>query len=176
MSAGSPAPAGWQAALAGLLPLWLVTLAVSAEGFPRPPVTPALALAALVLALLSGLFFLWKGWLTFALLLYSFIPLLFLPLFDEISTRYKTPFLLQCALLLSLGVLAYRGVLSRPARLAWLLLVLAAAATWVLAGHAAQSYWKMATELGYVRCMPDFQDCAPLTGRETPWWLLFWAP
>ena len=164
----------WLATLASLLPLWLLSFAIMAEGFPQPPLSSGLAVTAFLLAIGISLLLLWKGWLAPDLLLYTFFPFLLLYLFDEISTSYKTPFILLCALTLSAGMVAAQRSSSITVR--WLVLLLAAIATWMLASHAVQSYWQMVSDLGYVECMPDFQGCAPLTGTETPWWVLFFKP
>ena len=159
---------------AGLLPLWLVALATTVEGFPRPPISLPLAVAALALAIGVSLLALWKRWTTVELVLVSFFPLLLLPIFDEISTAYKTPFILLCALVLTAGILLYQR--SRAVRWRWLVLLAAAGLAWLLAWNATLNYWQMAAELGYERCLPDAAGCAPLAGRGRPWWALFLAP
>ena len=106
--------------------------------------------------------------------LVSFFPLLLLPVFDEISTAYKTPFILLCALVLTAGILLYQR--SRALRWRWLILLAAAGLTWLLAWHATLNYWQMVADLGYERCLPDASGCAPLAGRGRPWWALFLAP
>ena len=60
-------------------------------------------------------------------------------------------------------------------RSGWLILLSAAAMTYVMAWHATMSYWRMAGELGYDRSFPDAQGCKPLTGQETPSWVLFFS-
>jgi hypothetical protein len=92
-------------------------------------------------------------------------------IFDEISTSYKTPFILLCALLLSTGMVLAQRSSSMTWR--WIILLFVFAGTWALASHAVQNYWHMVDDLGYIECMPDYQGCAPLTGNETPWWVLF---
>jgi hypothetical protein len=165
----------WSPTLVSLLPLWLVSFAVMAEGFPRPPISIELATFSLALAIFLGILLLWKGWLTVELLLYSFLPFLLLPGFDEISTTYKTPFIMLCALILTVGMIGYQlSHWARPARL--LILLFAAVVTLAMAGHATSSFWAMVSDLGYVRCFPDAHGCAPLTGEETPWWVLFLSP
>jgi hypothetical protein len=164
----------WPAALASLLPLWLISLAVSTEGFPRPLISPSWAIALLVLALGISIFLLWKGWLTFELLLLSLSPFLLMIQFDEISTSYKTPFILLCALLLSIGILAYQRSLSRSVGLAWLTLLLVCIGTWIISSHAIENYWQMVGQLHFpADCMPYAHDCPLLAGKETPWWSLF---
>jgi hypothetical protein len=162
------------AILATLLPLWLLSVAIMTEGFPRPPISIELAITSFVLAITISILLLWKRWMTIELLLYSLFPFLLLSSFDEISTTYKTPFIILCALLLTAGIVGYQR--SRSVRWRWLILLAATVVTLVMAWHAAFSFWHMAEDLGYVRCFPDYQGCAPLTGRETPWWILFFSP
>ena len=159
---------------AGLLPLWLVALAITVEGFPRPPISLPVAVLALALAIGISLLALWKRWMTVDLVLVSFFPLALLGPFDEISTAYKTPFILLCALVLTAGILLYQR--SQTVRWRWLILLAAAGVTWLLAWHAALNYWQMVADLGYERCLPDAAGCAPLAGRGSPWWALFLAP
>jgi hypothetical protein len=162
-----------KATLANLLPLWLVSFAIMGEGFPHP-ISGRLAITAFVLAIAVSIVLLWIRWLTPELLLYSFFPFIFLYMFDEISTSYKTPLILLCALFLTTGIVGYQLSLNKDSLgLGWLILLLVAIATWFFASHAVQNYWQMTSDLGYVDCMPDFQGCAPLTGNETPWWVLF---
>jgi hypothetical protein len=161
----------WVAILASLLPLWLLSFTIMAEGFPRPPISRELAIAAFFLAIAAGILLLWKSWLTFDLLLVSLVPFILLFIFDEISTSYKTPFILLCALLLSTGMVGAQRSSSPVLR--WSILLIVTVVTLVLAAHAIQNYWQMAGDLGYVKCFPDYQGCAPLTGNETPWWVLF---
>jgi len=94
----------WVALLAGVLPLWLLGLAVSLEGFPAPPVPPVVGLTAFLLALILGGVALWRGWLRPEIAVIGLFPLLLVPLFDEITTTYKTPFIFACAALLSAAI------------------------------------------------------------------------
>ena len=111
--------------------------------------------------------------MTVGLILYSFLPLVFLVIFDEISTTYKTPFIVLCTLILTAGTIGYQR--SRSAPLGWFILFFAAAAALVMASNAADGFWDMAADLGYKECFPDAQGCLPLTGQETPWWDLFFS-
>jgi hypothetical protein len=95
-------------------------------------------------------------------------------MFEEISTTYKSPFILLCALILSIGIIGAKR--SNSVTVRWLLLLLLAVITWVLASHAAQSYWRMVDGLGFpFECMPDTQNC-PLPGNLSPWWVLIFRP
>jgi hypothetical protein len=163
----------WPAAIASLLPLWLFSLAVSAEGFPPPAISIEWAIAFILLALALSIVLLWKGWLTFELLLYSLFPFFLLFPLDEISTDYKTPLILLSALLLSIGILAYQRSLSRSLGLAWLVLLLVFITARVFTMHAAENYWQMIGGLTFPgECMPYAYDCPLLAGEETPWWVL----
>ena len=167
-------PRSWRITIASLLPLWLLSLAVMAEGFPRPLISIEVAKISLILAITASIVLLLKKGMTIELLLYSLFPFLLLYGFDEISTTYKTPFIILCALILTTGVVGYQR--SRLTRLGRdFILLSTAVVTLVMAWHAAFSFWYMADDLGYVRCFPDYHGCAPLTGQETPWWLLFFS-
>lgn len=163
----------WNATLASLLPLWLLSLAITTEGFPDPPILPELGITAFVLAIVVSIVLLWKWWLPFDVLLISFIPFLLLFKFDEISTSYKTPFILLCALTLSIGIVGAQSCSSVTVR--WLILLFVAVAVLVLSSNAIQNYWQMVDGLGFpFECMPDTQDC-PLPGNLSPWWVLFFS-
>jgi len=163
----------WLATLASLLPLWLWSLAVTVEGFPKPPIPVELGIASFWLAIALSIVLVWKRWLPPDVLLISLIPFVFMFNFDEISTRYKTPFILFCALILSIGMVIAQRSGSLTVR--WLLLLFVAVAVLVLSSNAAQNYWNMVDELGPFEfgCFPDAYGCPPLTGNETPWWVLF---
>ena len=163
----------WLATLASLLPLWLWSLAITVEGFPKPPVPVEVGVASFWLAIVASIVLLWKRWLPPDVLLVSLIPFVFPFYFDEISTRYKTPFILLCALILSIGMIGAQRSNSITVR--WLILLFVAVAVLVLSLNAAQNYWQMAGELGIFDfgCFPDAHGCPPLTGHETPWWILF---
>jgi hypothetical protein len=125
------------------------------------------------LAIAVSVVSLWKRWMTVGLVLYSLFPFLLLPAFDEISTTYKTPFIFVCATLLTAGLVGYQC--TRSSRWHWLILLFAAGVTLMMARHAAFRFWRMADDLGYGQCFPDEHGCAPLTGQETPWWILFFS-
>ncbi len=161
----------WKATLASLLPLWLLSLAIMAEGFPHPPISGEWAVTAIYLAIAISIVLLWIGWLEFDIILYSLFPFILLFMFDEIATTYKSPFILLCAIILSIGIIGAKR--SNSVTVRWLILLLLAVTVWVLASHAAQSYWQMFDGLGFAfRCFPGTQDC-PLPANLNPWWVLF---
>jgi hypothetical protein len=164
----------WVKTIASLMPLWLFSIAITAEGFPHPPIRPEIATAAFGAFIMVNIVLLWKGWVTIELVLYSFIPFLWMVTFDEISTAYKTPFIIACALILTAGAIPSQS--RRLSRLQkWLILLAVGILTLVLARSATEHFWQMASDLGYERCFPDYHGCAPLTGNETPWWALFFS-
>lgn len=161
----------WIAAIASLLPLWLLSIAILVEGFPRPPISLELAVSAFALAIAVSIVLLWRKWLTPELILYSLFPVILLVIFDEIATNYKTPFILVCGLILTTGIIGAKR--SNSATVRWLILLCIAAATGVLASHAVQNYWHMVDDLVFGECFPYTRDCPPLSGNETAWWVLF---
>lgn len=168
-------PRSWTLPIISLLPLWLWSVAIMVEGFPPSPISSEIALAAVGLALGLGGLLLWKRWLAVELFVYSLFPFLLLSPFDEISTRYKTPFIVICAIILTGGIAMYHGL--RFAR--WqrgLVLVIFVAVTYGLAWHATFGFWEMASTLGYRNCFPDAQGCAALSHQASPWWVLFFSP
>lgn len=167
-------PPVWLTTLGAMAPLWLLSLVVMAEGFPAPPISGRAATVVLVGGLVAGIMLVWKRWMTIELLLYSLFPFALLTGFDEISTSYKTLFIFVCAAILSYGMAVYQmSDLRRDVR--WLILLAAAAVTLLAAAHASSRYWTMVSELGYQNCIPDTYGCAPLTGQETAWWVLFFG-
>jgi hypothetical protein len=164
----------WVKTIASLLPLWFFSVAISVEGFPRPPVSIEVAFAAFGAFILANIVLLWKSWVTIEFVLYSLIPYLLMVTFDEISTSYKTPFIFTCALILTVGAIPsqIKG-LSRLQK--WLFLLVVGILTLALTRNATEHFWQMASELGYEMCFPDYHGCAPLTGTETPWWVLFFS-
>jgi len=164
----------WSITIASLLPLWLLSFSIMAEGFPPPPISSEVAITSFVVAIVASIVLMWVKWMTIELLLYSLFPFLLLFTFDEISTTYKTPFIILCTLSLTAGVVVYQR--SRSSRLLRLGILLAfTIVTLFAASHAADNFWDMASDLGYEQCFPDAHGCAPLTGQETPWWMLFFS-
>lgn len=169
-------PTSWILTLGSSLPLWLLSLSITGEGFPRPPISIEVAIIAFLSAILVSIVLLWRGWMTAELLIFSFLPLLMTYNFDEISTAYKTPFIIACASILVAGLVGYQRV---PGSRLWRWLILLVAATLFLFAvwHASNGFWDMTRELGYVRCFPDAPGCTPLKELDaTPWWILFFVP
>ena len=165
--------ASWLATLASLLPLWLLSLAITVEGFPKPPIPVEVGIASFWLAIAVGIVLLWKSWLPPDVALVSLIPFVFMFNFDEISTRYKTPFILMCALILSIGMIVAQR--SKSVTVRWLTLLVVAVTVLVLSSNAVSNYWQMVDGLGFpFECMPDTQDC-PLPDNLSPWWVLFFS-
>jgi len=170
----------WRAAFASLLPLWAVALLVSMEGFPQSPLwdqamIPLLGLAIL-LAIALPILLLIKGWMTFDLALYNLIPFVFLFRFDEISTAYKTPFILGLTAILSLGIIGYqRSLYYDKIKLGWVILLAAAVLTLLLMRNSAANFWQMLSDLNYGNCFPGFTGCPPLPPGALPWWRLLFG-
>ena len=112
--------------------------------------------------------------MTVELAVYSLFPLHLLVIFDEITTTYKTPFILVCALCLGLGAFAYQRVQKRRI-LGWSVLILTLGLVWGLAWHATLGFWHMTNGLGYVECFPDGYGCLPLPPQATAWWALIFG-
>jgi hypothetical protein len=161
----------WQATLASLLPIWLLSFAM-AMSWAQTYIPTELACIAFWFVPIVGLFLIWKGWMTVEVLLYSLFPILLAFYVDETSTTYRIPLYFVCTLFLSIGIVGYHYSLNRDkVGLAWLILLLVFIATWFFASHVNQNYWQIAGELGYNAC--DNEGCVPLTPTGTSWWILF---
>jgi hypothetical protein len=161
----------WQAAVAGLLPIWLLSFAM-ATGWSQMCILTELACIAFWLAPIVGLVLIWKGWMTVEVLLYSLFPILLAFYVDETSATYRIPLYLVCTVFLSIGIIGYHYGLNRDKiGFAWLILLLVFIATWVFVIHANQNYWRMAVDLGYNAC--DNDGCVPLTPKGPAWQSLF---
>jgi hypothetical protein len=160
-------PPLWRAAFSNLLPLWLLSF-----GYIVGWVGPAFWLAIVAIIIL-----LWVKWFTPELILYSLLPIIILMfLFDEMSPRYEAGFILICTLFLTIGIFGYRISFHKDfLGLGWLILLGVFIGTCALASHANQNYWQLVSNLDY-GCPPDIRGCPPLTGNETPWWILFFSP
>jgi hypothetical protein len=154
----------------------LLSLSIKGEGFPRPPISIEVAIIAFLSAILVSIVLLWRGWMRAELLLYSLLPAIMPYRFDEISTAYKTPFVIACASILTAGLIGYQRV-PGSRRWRWLILLAAAAVFLFAVRHASNGFWDMTRELGYRQCFPDAVGCTPLKELDaTPWWSLFFAP
>ena len=153
----------WTAALASLLPLWLLSAVMAGE----------IAVAAIPLAAVVCVALLRKGWMTLELVLYSLFPLTLIFLLDEMSMIYKAPLILLCALLLTMGIFGYqRSLFHDRIGLAWLILLAACIATWYFCRYATQNYWQVAGDWDLFKCLPGTPGCS-LSGDLPPWWTVF---
>jgi hypothetical protein len=168
------APDSWMVILVTLLPLWLFSFAIMVEGFPDPPISPEVAVLAFVCAIAIVAVLVWARWLSLDLILYSLFPLMLWVIFDEISTSYKTPFILVCALILSVGMIVAQR--SPSEKLRWRIWLVVNILMWVFISYASQRYWHMIDDLVFADCFPYTQGCLPLAGDEIPWWVLFFTP
>jgi len=159
----------WRKTLSNLLPLWLFSISIMVEGFPDPPISLGVAYTCFGTGCLIILALIFKKWITLEILLLSFFPFILLYGFDEISTSYKTPFIIGCALFLTIGIITYHRInTSRLIRLG--ILLVAVLMTTLAAYNASQGFWDLTSELGVERCFLDAYGCPKLTGNETPWW------
>jgi len=143
----------WKATIASLLPLWLFFFAFTNMSGSILEILETIAFFLIIPVCIVSLL---KGWMTFDLLLYSFLPIPILFLFDEIDWSYRISILLFCTLILTVGIVGYQRSLNKDSvTLAWLSLLLAAVAAWIFASHAVQNYWQM--------------------GNELPWWVILFS-
>jgi hypothetical protein len=163
----------WWEILGGLLPLWMMAVAVTAEGFPHPPITVGMGLALFLGSIALSFLLIFLGWITPIRALYSLLPVVLIFPFDEMSTAYKTPFILAFAAILTVGALICQLIRKGP----WgeLVLIIVGALALVAASHAAGRYWDWALSLGFGECMPDLPPCPSLAGLGMPWWRLFFG-
>jgi len=163
-------PPVWQATLANSLPLWMLSFAL----LPYPPLfseMPAGIFFVIFIAVIILL--LWLRWFTPELILYTFWSIIPVFIFDEMSARYETYFILLCVLILTLGIFGYQLSLHKGTLgAAWLILLVFFIGTWMLALHANQNYWQMVGELGY-GCATGMPDCILMPDNATPGWILF---
>ena len=137
----------WKATIASLLPLWLFFFAYTNLSGSILEILEIIAFSLIIPVCIVSLL---KGWMTFDLLLYSFLPIPILFLFDEIDWSFRISILLFCTLILTVGIVGYQRSLNKDSvTLAWLILLLTAIATWIFASHAVQNYWKMGNEMSW---------------------------
>lgn len=154
-----------------VLPMLLIAMAITVEGFRRPPISLVTALALLVGGVALALILTLQRRMAPELTLFSLTPLLWLPIFDEIFTAYKTPFILVCVAFLVMGALIYQMI-----KLNWLVrvfvLLVTLAITFVFANHLAANYWEMVGNLVIGHCQPSTPDCNTVIGDQLTWWQL----
>ena len=164
----------WLKTLAVLAPLWMFALAAAAEGFPDPPIPGNLArvlfYAGLAVAILVTFLFHTLIELPFIIL----IPALYIFEFDEITTTYKTPFILFCTLILSLGIIAFHYLVEKRSLKVALPILLGVAILALLAGMlASKNFWGYTDSLGIERCFLDYTGCPALPADHPAWWRFF---
>lgn len=164
-------PRGWPVALLNLLPLWLIVLAVSAEGFPPPPIRGAAAMPMMLAALALVVVLAVMRWMQIEMFLYSIVPIYFAMTLDEITNQYKFFFILALGVLMSLGVLVSFRFQTRRSRVE--ALAAAAVVCILLTANASQSYWRLQEHYNVVMCFFDYPNCPPLPADAPAWWRVF---
>ena len=157
----------WSITIVSLLPLWLFSLAIMVEGFPRSPIPLSLAIASFLSAIAIIVILWWNRNISLEFILYCGIPLWLLVTFDEIAVSYKNQYIITCTIILTIGAIGY--LRSRARWLRWLFLVTGAALTFAAAGAINRSYWDLVSEGGYGACYPD---CLPPADQASPWWMV----
>lgn len=161
----------WVKTIVSLLPVWLISLSITVEGFPPPPITLPAATAAFVVALLLMVILVWKKWMRIEQALYSLFPLALIAVFDEIVTPYKTSFIFMCAILFSAGLIASRYARNTGERV--VILGAALVLTLLIATRATANFWEVLSATG--------SSDGYMTGRYPveipgyPWWKIFWG-
>lgn len=164
----------WAKTAGFLAALWMIALAATAEGFPSPLIpgnlAPVLFFAGLVVAIVVSV-----RYMTFIELpIITLIPLLYVFEFDEITTTYKTPFILFCTLILSFGLIIYHYLAQTRSLKVALPVFLAAAILAFLAGMFAMlNFWEYTDSLGIRMCFLDSIGCPPLPADHPAWWRFF---
>jgi hypothetical protein len=157
-----------------LASLWMMALAATAEGFPRPPISANLALFFFGAAILAAIWVFLKRWVGPEFLIVLFMPVVFTVIFDEITTTYKTPFILFCTLILSAGVIAYQVFAEDHYLKVALPLLLAAAILALLAARQVNgNFWAYTSSLHTGECFLDSIGCPPLPAGSPAWWSFF---
>lgn len=128
----------WRAALVSLLPIWLLFFAFANISGSSLEILETIAFYLILPVIIVSL---WKGWMTFELLLYSFLPMFVQFFFGDIGSNCKLFLQLLCTLILSLGIVGYQRSLNKDSvTLAWSSLLLAAIAAWISVSYAAQNF------------------------------------
>lgn len=151
------------------LPLWLFTATVSVEGFPPPGLPLWAGITAFALGVLIILYLAWKRELD-ASMFAMMVPFGLMVFLDEVTTSYKTPFLLVSTAVTALSIFAYQKLENHRGR-GLVLLAGVIVSIW-LASHAKSVYWDLFSER-YTRCYPD---CLPVSGLDLSWWKLYFNP
>jgi hypothetical protein len=150
----------------------MVALAATAEGFPRPLFDMRAGVFLFCIGIATAFFLVLTSWVGPEMLLVSFVPVSFWMIFDEITTTYKTPFILLCTLILSLGVIAYHYFgENHYLKLALPILFASVVLTVFVAFHAAHNYWIYSDPIGM--CFYDYIKCPPLPANHPAWWSFF---
>lgn len=162
----------WIKTVVRLLPLWLIALSITAEGFPKPPISVGVSVAAFACAVLLLVVLWWKKWMRLEFALYSLLPTVMLPLFDEIVTTYKTPFILMCAILISLPVIACHAARNPTER--FVILAAGMILNYLIIHHVMMNYWEVIEQTGFSDGY--MAGNYPLDIPGFPWWKIFWKP
>lgn len=150
------------------LPLWLFTATVSIEGSPPPGLPLWAGITAFALGVLIILYLAWRRELD-ASMFAMMMPFVLTAFFDEVTTSYKTPFLLVSTAVVSASILLYQKSKDRKWRA--LILLAGVIVSILLASHAKNAFWDLFT----VRYTTDFTTL-PVSGVDTPWWKLYFNP
>ena len=107
--------------IVSLLPLWLFSLAIMVEGFPRSPIPLSVAITSFLSAITIIVILWWSKNISLEFILYWGIPLWFLATFDEIAVPYKNQYIITSTIILTIGAIGY--LRSRAIWLRWLFLL-----------------------------------------------------
>jgi hypothetical protein len=128
----------WKATIASLLPLWLFFFAFTNMSGSILEILETIAFFLIIPVCIVSLL---KGWMTFDLLPYSFLPMFIQFFFDDIDSSCKLLLKLLCTLTLTLGIVGYQRSLNKDSvTLAWLSLLLAVITAWIFVSYAVQHF------------------------------------
>ncbi len=97
----------WSNTILSLLPLWLFSLAIMVEGFPRSPIPLSLAIISFLSVISIIVILWWNKNISLEFILYCGIPLWLLATFDEIAVPYKNQYIITCTIILTIGAIGY---------------------------------------------------------------------